>query len=103
MSKTIQLDENRSKSGYHACCLQQHNVLHKFLSVVKENTWDEKKDEVAEAKMAWIWIKRINTISKTFTVCLIIADAYGIITRFFLISRRRYSSIISHMDYISFI
>ena len=56
--------------------MQQHTVL--FLhgaGGVKENTWDEKEDEVAEAKMAWMDANK--TIAETGTGSDI-ADAAGI-------------------------
>ena len=50
-------------------------VLHGAIGGVKENTWDEKKDEVAEAKMAWMDANK--TLQETNTGSDI-ADAAGI-------------------------
>ena len=52
-----------------------YGVLHGAIGGVKENTWDEKKDEVAEAKMAWMNANK--TIAETGTGSDI-ADAAGI-------------------------
>jgi len=52
-----------------------YGVLHGAIGGVKENTWDEKKDEVAEAKMAWVDANK--TIAETGTGSDI-ADAAGI-------------------------
>ena len=52
-----------------------YGVLHGAIGGVKENTWDEKKDEVAEAKMAWVDANK--TIAETGTGTDI-ADAAGI-------------------------
>ena len=52
-----------------------YGVLHGAIGGVKENTWDEKKDEVAEAKMAWMDANK--TIAETGTGSDI-ADAAGI-------------------------
>ncbi|MBS73767.1 MAG: hypothetical protein CMA91_05930 [Euryarchaeota archaeon] len=52
-----------------------YGVLHGAIGGVKENTWDEKKDEVAEAKMAWMDANK--TLQETNTGADI-ADAAGI-------------------------
>ncbi len=52
-----------------------YGVLHGAIGGVKENTWDEKKDELAEAKMAWMDANK--TLQETNTGADI-ADAAGI-------------------------